>query len=81
MSSQEQLLKQFTDALWEHHLPLLRQADDELRDAIVVKMVALTALAFGIEPTRGVPLDTDDAIAKLQQALAVIAHSKKETAI
>ena len=79
MSPSQELLVQFTDALCEHHLEQLRAAadDDELRDAIVIKLTALTALAFDLPPTRGMPLDTDEALEKLRGAIAVIARSKR----
>jgi hypothetical protein len=75
MNPDPRLVEQFTDALCEAHIAQLRSGDDELRDAIMIKMVALTALAFGMSPTRGVPLDTDDAISNLRQALAVISKN------
>lgn len=65
--------EEFARAVLHHHQTLLTGSNKEIRDAVIVKSVALVALAFGIPPVPGEPLDTDDAIEKLRNALDVIA--------
>lgn len=64
-------------AVFEHHEALLIGNDDDAMEAVIVKAVALIAIAFGVSPTDTDEefriLDTDEALSKLRVALAVIA--------
>jgi hypothetical protein len=66
--------QQLVNGLMLHHAALLTGPDMEARNAVVVKMVALVALAFGIPPDDQDELDVDDAIDRLRIALDVIAR-------
>jgi hypothetical protein len=66
--------QQLVGALMRHHAALLTGRDSEAYDAVVVKMVALIALAFGIPPADSEELDIDDVIERLRRALDVIAR-------
>ena len=69
------LESKFADLLVRHHEADLGCGDVRKRDAVVVKMVALTALAFGLPPTDDGQLDVDDVMARLKIALSVLAES------
>lgn len=73
----EKAAQDFAGAMCRHHETLLANGDEEARDAVIIKLVAITALAFGIPPVAGEPLDVDDAIAKLKHALEVIAKVER----
>ena len=47
--------------------------DDETRNAVIIKAIALIALAYGFPPVAGKPLDIDDVLTKLTQAEKVLA--------
>jgi hypothetical protein len=72
MKNKEDPALVFTEMMLAHHEVLLRGGDIETRDAVIVKMVALLALAFGIPPVEGQELDVDDCIAKLKHALTIL---------
>lgn len=69
--------QQLVGSLMRHHAELLSRNDAEARAAVVVKMVALIALAFGIPPTENDGFDIDEIIEKLRGALAVIAAKER----
>jgi hypothetical protein len=69
----EQLAHGFADAMATHHEADLASGDERIRDAVIVKMVALTALAFGIPPTSDDDVvDVDKMMAKLRVALSML---------
>ena len=66
--------KIFAELLCDHHTALLHGDDQRMKEAVIVKMVALVALAFSIPPVDDEPLDIEDTIGKLLAALAQIAQ-------
>jgi hypothetical protein len=73
----EQLASGFANAMITHHAADLVSPDEKVRDAVIVKMVALTALAFGIAPTDDGMLDVDDAMGRLRIALMALDSSHR----
>jgi len=67
-----QLARDFAAVLVEHHAADLASGDERIRNAVFVKMVALTALTFGIPPKDDGILDVDDTIEKLRAALETL---------
>jgi hypothetical protein len=60
--------------LMRRHAKLLAGDDTDARNAVIIKMIALVALAFDIPPIRGEDnLDVDEVLEKLRRALTVIA--------
>jgi hypothetical protein len=68
----DDLAQKFAHLLMSFHRVALEGADKEVRDAVVVKAVALIALAFNIPAIRGEPVNIPEALTKLQAALAVL---------
>jgi hypothetical protein len=67
----EQLAADFSDGMIQHHKTLMGHSIAG-RDAVICKMVALLALAYGIPPTRDKPLDVQEAMVGLMIALSDI---------
>jgi hypothetical protein len=68
----EKAARDFTASMIRHHKTQLASKDEEIRNAVIVKMVALVSLAFGIPPIRGESLDANEAMAKLKIALEIL---------
>jgi hypothetical protein len=68
----------FVRNLMEHHADLLASGDIEVRDAIIIKSIALLVLAFDISAVDGEPPDQKEALEKLAYALEVIARRALE---
>jgi hypothetical protein len=76
-SIQEEFAQQFADDLVTFHDADLHGGDEERKNAVIVKSVALVALAFGIPAVAGEPLDIDEAITKLRESLSVLGREPK----
>jgi hypothetical protein len=77
MSKEDMRAKRFTRDMFDHHGALLKNGDIEIRDAVIVKAVALLALAFDIPPTsEDENVDVDATIEKLRHAMNVLARKK-----
>jgi len=68
----EEMGYEFSSLLVEHHRAILDGDDQDAKNAVVVKTVALIALAFGIPAVRDEPLDIPEALSKLTAALGVL---------
>jgi hypothetical protein len=68
--------EKFVEILCQYHAALLRGQDQEVKSAVIIKMVALTALAFGIAPTEDAAVDIDEQLEKLRMALTIIAQAE-----
>lgn len=68
----KQLPDIFADCLITHHAELLEGDDKTIRDAVIVKIVALLALGFDIPPVDGQPVDMEESIQKLRAALITL---------
>ena len=56
-----------------YHVNALKSGDRKLRDAVIVKSVALCALAFDIPPTRDeTTFDVDEIVVRLKEAIKTI---------
>jgi hypothetical protein len=73
------LARGFCDAMLDHHADELAYSET-IRNAVIVKTVALTALAFGMPTTSDDGTETVDAIlAKLKAAIEILEeHARDE---
>jgi hypothetical protein len=67
--------QRFADDLVAYHKADLESGDLELRDAVVVKMMALSALAYDLE-IGDEPFDLEDVLLKLRAALIVLEEKR-----
>jgi hypothetical protein len=73
MSTPEEKGETFVEMMIEHHRELVEGDDIEARNAVIVKMISLVALAFGIPPISDDPtIDVEECMSKLTEALTVI---------
>ena len=70
--------QRFVHDLMEFHADLLHSDDEEARNAVIIKGVALLVLAFGIPAVDGEPSDQAEALEKLAYALETIARKEAE---
>jgi hypothetical protein len=74
----EGIAGKFANMMVKHHKADLRSDDKELRNAIVVKTVALVVLAFDI-PATDCGVDHEEALVKLRNALGEISRRRADT--
>ena len=73
MSKVEDYARTLTKNLIDYHDAQIRSGDERVRNAAIIKSVALVALAFDIPPTSDDPtIDYDDCLAKLRDAIEVL---------
>lgn len=63
----------------EHHASLLATGDEDARNAVIVKSIALLVLAFGMPAREGEEADPVDALEKLAIALGIIDACEKRS--
>ena len=71
----EQLAGELADGLLTYHLSIMD--DDEARNAVIIKSIALVALAYGIPPSHDEPFDIDETIEKLRYAMKIIQRKER----
>jgi hypothetical protein len=77
MSDNDDMGRMLAQMLATYHAEQLHGPDQDLREAIIVKTVALLALAFDIPPTANeTDVDIDDTIDRLRDALYTIDRSR-----
>jgi hypothetical protein len=69
--------QRLADDLVTYHEVDLKSGDIELRDAVIVKMMALAALAYELPFSNEAPFDLEEALAKLRAALIVLEEKKR----
>jgi hypothetical protein len=69
--------QEFVSDIMAHHAELLASGDEEARNAVIIKSVALLVLAFGIPAVEGEPVNAEEAFEKLRYALQVIDRKKR----
>jgi hypothetical protein len=70
----EELAQQLADDIVAFHGDDLHSGGEKIKNAVIVKTVALVVLAFGIPAVPGEPVDIEDAITKLREALSIIGN-------
>ena len=79
--SNQTKIKMFTDSICEHHAAALHE-NETLRDAVIIKMIALLTLAYDIPPTSDDETwNLDEVLAKLKRAIEVLRTESKTGAI
>lgn len=72
--------QEFASAMARHHRADLEYGDEETKNAVIVKMVALSSLAFGLSVTRDSGpwfLEVNETLKKLKIALRVLASKEQ----
>jgi hypothetical protein len=69
--------QRFADDLITYHEAEIKSGDLELRDAVVVKIMALGALAYDLPISDETPLDLEEVIGKLRAALVVLGQKRR----
>lgn len=69
--------QRFADDLITYHEADLKSGEIELRDAVVVKIMALGAIAYDLPISDETPLELEEVIAKLRAALIVLGEKKR----
>jgi hypothetical protein len=69
--------KRLVADLMDHHRDIVH--DENVRDAVIVKSVALLVLAFDLPAMDGKPIDYDEAIRNLYSAVQIITKAQKAT--
>jgi len=77
-STPEELAQELAAGLASFHAAELHGSDIELRNAVIVKTVALVGLAYEIPPTSDGDYDVPDMLMRLTSALATIAKKRDE---
>jgi len=70
--SKTEFATQFAQLLIAFHTPEISSGDKEVYDAVMVKMIALTTLAFAMPATKDGILNYTEAMEKLTTALKVL---------
>jgi hypothetical protein len=79
--SVDNFAQRFADDLTTFHEAELRSSDLELRDAVVVKIMGLGALAYDLPISDETPLDHEEVIEKLRAALTVLEGKKRSSGV
>jgi len=70
----EQRARRLTHDIFAHHADDIAVGGEEIRNAVIVKSVALLVLTYGIAPTGDGNLDIEFAFLRLMDALAILAR-------
>src|SRR5262245_24181527 len=76
LASVDKLARNLADGLADYHRNDLC-GSEELRNALIIKTVALLALAYDVPPINYKPLDTEEILNKLRDALRTIHQEKR----
>jgi hypothetical protein len=72
MSTVDRFAQRFADDLATYHEAELKSADLELSDAFIVKIMALSALAYDLPIGDDTPFELEEVIGKLRAAMIVL---------
>jgi hypothetical protein len=70
--SKTEFATQFAQLLVAFHTPEINSGDKEIHDAVLIKTIALTTLAFAMPATKDGILNYTEAMEKLATALEVL---------